>query len=105
MLSRMVFRNCVIPFKQLYVEHLLLLFILLVALLGKEMATHSSILAWEIAWPEEPGELQFMGSQRVRPEKDWQPTPGFLPRDSCGQRGLVSCCPWGRTESDMTEAT
>ena len=29
------------------------------------MATHSSILAWEIPWKEEPGGLQFMGSQRV----------------------------------------
>ena len=29
-------------------------------------ATHSSILAWEIPWTEEPGQLQFMGSQRVR---------------------------------------
>ena len=29
------------------------------------MATHSSILAWEIPWTEEPGGLQFMGSQRV----------------------------------------
>ena len=34
--------------------------------LGKEMATHSSILAWEILWTEEPGGLQSMGSQRVR---------------------------------------
>ena len=34
--------------------------------LEKEMATHSSILAWEIPWTEEPGGLQFMGSQRVR---------------------------------------
>ena len=32
----------------------------------KEMATHSSILAWEIRWTEEPGGLQSMGSQRVR---------------------------------------
>ena len=29
------------------------------------MATHSSILAWEIQWTEEPGGLQSMGSQRV----------------------------------------
>ena len=34
--------------------------------LEKEIATHSSILAWEIAWTEEPGGLQSMGSQRVR---------------------------------------
>ena len=33
--------------------------------LEKEMATHSSILAWEILWTEEPGRLQFMGLQRV----------------------------------------
>ena len=33
--------------------------------LQKEMATHSSIFAWEIPWTEEPGGLQFMGSQRV----------------------------------------
>ena len=35
--------------------------------LQKEMATHSSILAWRIPWTEEPGGLvQSMGSQRVR---------------------------------------
>ena len=34
--------------------------------LKKEMATHSSILAWEIPWTEDPGELQSMGLQRVR---------------------------------------
>ena len=35
----------------------------------KEMATHSSTLAWKIPWTEEPGRLQCMGSQRVR--HDW----------------------------------
>ena len=34
--------------------------------LEKEMATHSSTLAWEIPWTEEPGGLQSMGSRRVR---------------------------------------
>ena len=34
--------------------------------LEKEMATHSSTLAWEISWIEEPGGLQSMESQRVR---------------------------------------
>ena len=34
-------------------------------LLEKEMATHSSILAWEIPWTEKPGGLPFMGSQRA----------------------------------------
>ena len=33
--------------------------------LKEEMATHPSILAWEIPWTEEPGELQFTGSQRI----------------------------------------
>ena len=33
--------------------------------LEKDMATHSSILAWEIPWTEEPGGLQSMGWQRV----------------------------------------
>ena len=33
--------------------------------LEKEMATHSSVLAWRIPWMEEPGGLQFTGSQRV----------------------------------------
>ena len=34
--------------------------------LEMEMATHPSTLAWRIPWAEEPGRLQFMGSQRVR---------------------------------------
>ena len=32
--------------------------------LEKEMAPHSNILAWKILWTEEPGRLQFMGSQK-----------------------------------------
>ena len=39
--------------------------LLLSLLLEKEMATHSSILAWKIPWTEEPSGLQSMGSQRV----------------------------------------
>ena len=35
--------------------------------LEQEMATHSSILAWEIPWPEEPGGLQSRGSQMLDP--------------------------------------
>ena len=34
--------------------------------LEKEMAIHSSTIAWKIPWTEEPGRLQSMGSQRVR---------------------------------------
>ena len=35
----------------------------------KEMATHSSILAWRTPWTEEPGRLQSVGLQKVGP--DW----------------------------------
>ena len=38
-------------------------------LLEKEMAPHSSTLAWKIPWMEEPGRLQSMGSQRVRHDR------------------------------------
>ena len=44
--------------------------------LEKEMATHSSILAWRIPWTEEPGRLQSMVSQRVR--YDWAHTHIFF---------------------------
>ena len=37
--------------------------------LEKEMATHSSVLAWEISWTEKPGRLQSVGLHRVR--QDW----------------------------------
>ena len=37
--------------------------------------------------------------------RKWQPTPLFLPGESQEQRSLVGCRPWGRTESDTTEAT
>ena len=37
--------------------------------LEKRMATHSSILTWEIPWIEEPGILQPMGSQRLKTEQ------------------------------------
>ena len=65
--------------------------VLTLSLLKKEMATHSSILAWRIPWTEEPGGLQSMGSQRVG--HDWvilqvilylnptvNPTIMFLPK-------------------------
>ena len=73
-------------------------------LLEKEMATHSSILAWKIPCMEEPGRLQSMGSRRVRHDwatshftfvhwrRKWQHTPVFLPGESQGQEpgGLPS---------------
>ena len=43
--------------------------------LEKEMATHSSILAWRIPWTEEPGGLQPTGSQRVRHNWVTKPPP------------------------------
>ena len=53
--------------------------------LEEEMATHSSILAWEIPWTEKPGGLQYMGPKRVghdracmhtHPQPDSQPPVG-----------------------------
>ena len=37
--------------------------------------------------------------------RQWHPTPVLLPGKSRGWRSLVGCSPWGRTESDTTEAT
>ena len=88
-------------------------------LMEKEMATHSSALAWKIPWLEEPGRLQSMGSRRVRHDwatslslftfmhwrRKWQPIPVFLPRESQGWRGLVGCYLWSCTESYMTDVT
>ena len=68
---------------------------------------------------EEPGRLQSMGSLRVGHNgatslslftfmhwrRKWQPTPVFLPGESQGWGSMVGCHLWGRTESDMTEAT
>ena len=55
--------------------------------LKKEMATHSSILAWEILRIEEPGGLQSMGSQRVghdlatkQQHSQWRKTESFSPQ-------------------------
>ena len=52
--------------------------------LEKEMATHSSTLAWKIPWTKEPGRLQSKGSQRVR--HDWATSlqgPVMSGRDFC----------------------
>ena len=73
----------------------------------------------ENPWMEEPGRLQSMGSLRVGHDgvtslslltlihwrRKWQPTPVFLPGESQGQRSLMGCRLWGRTELDTTEAT
>ena len=44
--------------------------------------------------------LHYIGWRRK-----WHPMPVFLPGESRGQMSLVGCCPWGCTESVMTEAT
>ena len=48
-------------------------------LLKKEMASYSSILAWEVPWIEEPGGLQSMGSHESYTTS--QTTPGLKDRD------------------------
>ena len=87
--------------------------------LEKEMATHSSVLAWRIPGTGHPGGLPSMGSHRVRHDwatslslftfmhwrRKWQPTPVFLPGESQGWGILVGCHLWGCAESDMTEVT
>ena len=70
------------------------------------MATHSSTLARKIPWMEESGRLQSMESLRVMHwRRKWQATPVFLPGESHGRGSPVGCHLWGRTESDLTEAT
>ena len=69
--------------------------------LEEGMETHSSILAWEIPWTEEPGGLQSRGSQRIGHNlatkqqqihlltaTKWQPIPVFLPGESQGRGSL-----------------
>ena len=50
--------------------------------LEKEMATHSSTLAWKIPWTEEPGRLQLTGKQRVR--HNWATSLSFSCCVACG---------------------
>ena len=52
--------------------------------LEKEMATHSSILAWKTLWTEEPGGLQFMGSQKSQTQlSDWAHTHSGTQHGAC----------------------
>ena len=81
----------------------------IVKAMEKTMAPHSSTLAWEIPWTEEPGRLQSMGSLRVGHDwaislsfftfmhwrRKWQPTPVFLPGESQEQRASI----YGVTQS------
>ena len=47
--------------------------------------------------------IAFLPSSKCLRRRQWQPTPVLLPGKSHGRRSLVSCSPWGRYESDMTE--
>ena len=96
---------------------LLTLYMMKVALpREKEMATHSSTLAWRIlgqrslegCCPEgrtksDTAEVTLHACMHWR--RKWQATPVFLPGESQGQRSLVGCRLSGHTESDTIEAT
>ena len=92
----------------------------------EEMATHANILAWRIPGTEEPVRLPSMGSHRVG--HDWSDLTAaaerlhfhfslsWLEKEMAthysvlawriqGQRSLLGCCLWGRTESDTTDMT
>ena len=80
--------------------------------LEKEMATHSSTLAWKIPWTEEPGRLQSMGLLRVGHDwvtslslftfmhwrRTWHPTPVFLPGGSQRPGGAWWAAIYGVTQ-------
>ena len=65
--------------------------------LEKELATHSSILAWKILWTEEPGGLQFMGLHRVGHDRTTN-TFNFILRFKCEMLGTLE-----RDVSKLTE--
>ena len=82
------------------------------------MAPHSRTLAWKIPWTKEPGRLQFMGSLSQTQLSDFTFSFHFdaLKKEMAthssvlawripGMGNLVGGHLWGRTESDMTEAT
>ena len=80
------------------------------------MATHSSVLTWRILWTEEPGGLLSMGSHRVGHdgsnlacmralEKEMATHSSVLAWRIPGSEEPGGLRLWGRTESDMTEAT
>ena len=52
-----------------------------------------------------PSDFLLSPSTFMHWRRKWQPTPMFLPGESHGWKSLAGCSPWGRTESDTTEAT
>ena len=80
------------------------------------MAPHSSTLAWQIPWMEEPGRLQSMGQEELDMteqlhfhfhalEKVMATHSSVLACRIPGTESPVGCHLWGGTESDTTEAT
>ena len=93
------------PIINVYIENCKHIYVVGYVLLSeKAMAPHSSTLAWQIPWTEEPGRLQPMGSLWVGHDwatslslftfmhwrRKWQPTPVFLPGESQGRGSLVA---------------
>ena len=67
--------------------------------LEKGMATHSSIVAWEISWTEKPGQLQSMGSQRVRQDCVTEHTCMLFTSD-LRRLGVWNTARWKRLEDE-----
>ena len=61
--------------------------------LEKEMATHSSTLAWKIPWTEKPGRLQSMASQRVGHDWATSPSLSFSIQKFCPRLSLTLISP------------
>ena len=64
-------------------------------LLGRNAMTNLDNVLKSITLLTKVSIVKAIGFSRRR---KWQPTPVFLPREPCGQRTLVGCCLWGRTE-------
>ena len=69
--------------------------------LEEEMATHSSILAWEIPRTEEPGETQSIGSQRIRCDSYTQSTHTLTPLDETRRPDSGYSRAFSSTSSDV----
>ena len=59
--------------------------------------------AGDVGDPRSTGLIPWV--EKIPLRREWQPTPVFLPGESCGQRSLAGCRPWGRKESDTTVHT
>ena len=85
----------------LYCYHLkiLLIFFLLICFIRNALSSIMDINT------HNQGSIKQNIFLRLGWRRKWQPIPVFLPGESHGRRSLVGCSPWGRTESDTTEAT